>query len=331
MSDVHLNVVIRLGPVLKATIMRALAGRFGPAVIALATLWPRPALAAELHEMQLAQALFEDARKLMAGGKWTEACPKLEESQRLDPGVGTLLNLALCNENIGRLATAHIEYSDALAQAIREKNAEREQFAREHLERLTPRVPKLTIRLACEGQAIAAERTVIVDNAAWTPQAHGLAVFVDPGEHRISVRSKFGSGPLKRLRLKEGEQVVDVLDCDVAPAAPNAPHAALKMKRSGAFWVTIAGAGAFVGTSVATGAVALALRNSAASKCNFDRNYCATTDGLAEASGARTMAWVSTGFLAGAIVTAAVAFILPKTNVAFAVAPTGAIEVRARF
>ena len=45
-----------------------------------------------------ARALFEQARKLLADGKPEQACPKLEESQRLDPGIGTLFNMADCHE-----------------------------------------------------------------------------------------------------------------------------------------------------------------------------------------------------------------------------------------
>ncbi|MEO8874495.1 MAG: hypothetical protein ABI461_02820, partial [Polyangiaceae bacterium] len=45
-----------------------------------------------------AQALFSDARKLMNDGKYADACPKLEESENLDPGMGTMYNLGDCYE-----------------------------------------------------------------------------------------------------------------------------------------------------------------------------------------------------------------------------------------
>ena len=39
---------------------------------------------------QDADALFKEGRALLDAKKFDEACPKLAESQRLDPGAGTL-------------------------------------------------------------------------------------------------------------------------------------------------------------------------------------------------------------------------------------------------
>src|SRR6476620_2846381 len=64
-----------------------------------------------------AQALFDSARTLMAQGNFNDACPKLEESQRLDPGVGTQFNLAVCYEAIGRNASAWSLFLEVAASA----------------------------------------------------------------------------------------------------------------------------------------------------------------------------------------------------------------------
>src|SRR6185503_5066326 len=54
----------------------------------------------------VADALFTEGKKLLAAGRAAEACPKFVESQRLDPGLGTMLNLADCLEQIGQTASA---------------------------------------------------------------------------------------------------------------------------------------------------------------------------------------------------------------------------------
>src|SRR5258706_2634131 len=68
---------------------------------------------ATLADKAAAQTLFDDGRKLMAAGKFGEACPKLAESQTLDPGVGTPVNLADCYEPGGQTASAWTAFLEA--------------------------------------------------------------------------------------------------------------------------------------------------------------------------------------------------------------------------
>src|SRR5450432_2466634 len=68
----------------------------------------------------LAQSLFEQGKQLMQAGRYADACPKLEESQRLDPGGGTMLNLALCYEDEGKISTAWADFKEALSMARRD-------------------------------------------------------------------------------------------------------------------------------------------------------------------------------------------------------------------
>src|SRR5436190_7446935 len=53
-----------------------------------------------------AEALFNEAKKAMDSKDYETACKRFRESNRLDPAVGTMLNLAVCEEKRGHLATS---------------------------------------------------------------------------------------------------------------------------------------------------------------------------------------------------------------------------------
>src|SRR5262245_37563455 len=53
-----------------------------------------------------AEALFREGRQLMDSGAIAQACVKFEESLRLDPALGTMLNLAVCEERAGNTKRA---------------------------------------------------------------------------------------------------------------------------------------------------------------------------------------------------------------------------------
>src|SRR4051794_31211313 len=135
-----------------------------------------------------AQALFDQGRKLMAQERWSEACPKLEESQRLDPAGGTLLHLALCREHEGRIATAWALYQDALAQAKHDSRKDRAKIAQERIDYLSTRLPRMRVRVApasrrAEGFALTRDE-IAVGAAQW-----GEALPVDPGAHVLVAKA----------------------------------------------------------------------------------------------------------------------------------------------
>jgi len=140
-----------------------------------------------------AQALFDDARRLMAEKHYAEACPKLEESQRLDPGVGTLLNLAECQAQMGRTASAWANFLEAAYQAKAVGQTKRENTARARASLLEGRLSRLTI-LAADGSKVEIKR----DGAAVATSLLGTAVPVDPGEHTVSASAP-GKSPWKTV------------------------------------------------------------------------------------------------------------------------------------
>src|SRR5262245_2520720 len=84
------------------------------------------------EDKALATALFREGRALLAEKRVADACLKFEESHRLDPSGGTILNLALCHEQEGKLARSWSEFNEAIAFARRDYRADRESEAREH-------------------------------------------------------------------------------------------------------------------------------------------------------------------------------------------------------
>ena len=69
-------------------------------IVAAASLVSARAPAANEVDEAAARVLFGEGRKLAAAGDYAAACPKFEESFRLDPGIGTGFNLADCWEHI---------------------------------------------------------------------------------------------------------------------------------------------------------------------------------------------------------------------------------------
>lgn len=131
-----------------------------------------------------AEALFREAKRLMGKKQYSEACPKLEESQRLDPQGGTLLNLAVCHAREGKTASAWAEFQEALALAREAKRNDRIQLAKRELSRLSLRLSHLVIDVPSEARVdglVVQRGSTNVGEATW-----GVAVPVDPGEYEIS-------------------------------------------------------------------------------------------------------------------------------------------------
>src|SRR3954469_15952451 len=112
-----------------------------------------------------AEELFSEGRKLMAAGKYAEACPKLEASLKLDSGVGTMLNLAECYEKNGQTASAWTEFREAISAARDSGSKDREELARGRARALEPKLSRLTIMVA-KGQTVEVTRDgTAVDSA----------------------------------------------------------------------------------------------------------------------------------------------------------------------
>jgi hypothetical protein len=151
-----------------------------------------------------ADVAFAEAKRLIAEGKIAQACPKLELSQRQDPQLGTLLNLADCHEQIGKLATAWAEFREAMELA-RNRRDEREAFAKERSEKLAPRVAHVTLVKRGDRPDV----TASLDGRDVTALV-GVQIPVDPGEHTITTRTAGGAAASERIRVERDGQHIEV-------------------------------------------------------------------------------------------------------------------------
>jgi serine/threonine-protein kinase len=132
-----------------------------------------------------AEALFDRALELMKQGRFADACPLLEQSQRTDEGVGTLLYLGECYERAGRTASAWATFREAASAAEAAGHTERATQGRERAERLHAQLSHLTIEVAQPNQTLAgfsvARSGTLVPAVLW-----GTAAPVDPGDYEIT-------------------------------------------------------------------------------------------------------------------------------------------------
>ncbi|CAN5325742.1 hypothetical protein BH09MYX1_BH09MYX1_41350 [soil metagenome] len=141
---------------------------------------PAIAHAQGANNQAAAQALFDEGRRLMDQGKFADACPKLESSQKLDPGAGTLMNLASCYEKNGQTASAWVTYTDA-ASASAGRHPDWVDSAKQHVSALEPKLSRLTVDVKAKADGLVVKR----DGIVLSDGTSGVPIPVDPGKHIV--------------------------------------------------------------------------------------------------------------------------------------------------
>lgn len=236
---------------------------------------PRAALAAD---SAAAEALFVDAKKLLAEGHLVEACAKFEESLHMEEGIGTLYNLADCHERIGKTASAWGEFTSAAAMARAQGQAAREQAAHQRAAALEPRLSKIVVRVSAPRPDLLVKR----DETVVGPGQYGTPIPIDPGEHTISAtapRKKPWSAKIQVAGTTPS--TIDVPSLEDAPEAPVAagaqPSSEGRTQRIAG--VTVASVGV-VGLIVGAvfGAISMSHKSEAEPYCNG--NDCTDQQGV---------------------------------------------------
>jgi hypothetical protein len=272
---------------------------------------PRPSAAQPTAGKQaLAETLFREGRQLMADGKFHEACPKLAESQRIDPQIGTLINLAACHDGEGKTASAWAEYTDAATRATRAGRADHEAVARRKGDEIQARLSRIVLRAARPIDGL----VVTLDGARLGDAALGSPLPLDPGSHGIKVEAAgrvtwsttidVGAGPATKT--------VTLPDLALAPAtaaeksgAGATPAETIAPSRSVSPFVWVTGGLALTGIGLGTyfGLRAFSKNDAAAAVC---KNDVCDAGGLELDQQGRSAATVSTvAFAVGAAATLA--------------------------
>ncbi len=187
-----------------------------------ALLVARSASAQTTSDEVAGRALFEEGRRLMQQGDYKAACPKLEEGERISPGVGMAFNLGECLEKVGRIASAWAAFSDAAGMARAQSQADREKVARDRAAALAPRLPHLKLALApgadVDGLAIKRDG-VAIGRAQWS-----ASIPVDPGPHTLLVSAPNRVDATVQVDTPEGaERVAQIPVLAPAPTKVEKP------------------------------------------------------------------------------------------------------------
>lgn len=219
--------------------------------------------------------LFIEGRVAAARHDYAAACANFEASLKLEPNaVGTVLNLALCNENLGRFATALRHYRTVVERS-RPSRPDRAEVAEAKVREIEPRVSALRVTVSdvvaqTPGLAVSIDG-VKIDASQW-----GKDQPIDGGNHVIEV-----SAPTKRTVKLEVPVDVERARAVVAiPALVDAPSTTLG-------WV-IGSAGAAALVAGASFGVAVAVQ------CGgFFHDTCKGAKNESDLGPIKTEAWIA--------------------------------------
>ncbi|MBX3125478.1 MAG: PEGA domain-containing protein [Polyangiaceae bacterium] len=274
-----------------------------------ALLWAVPAWS-DTRDPAAAEALFAAAREDLEAGRVDQACEKFAESQRLDPAAGTLINLAACNEQRGKLALAWEQWR--AAQQLLPRHDPRHAGVTKRSNELAKRVPRLTLSLP---DGAPPSTRIVRDGVELGRASLGVPLPVDPGNHTVVVHAPGHEERAQTITLTEGETVAVVVElggklvappparalpAPARPAPTSKPAAADSHSVSPTGLVLMLTGTAVLLTGTAAGLVALSAKGSMDDDCSSadGRRVCGP-DGLDAAERGKRWATISTICFAG--------------------------------
>ena len=155
-----------------------------------------------------AETLFREGKRLMKAGDIAAACEKLDASERLEPEIGTELNLADCREKNGQTASAWAMFVKAAEGAKHAGDEKREAEAKRRAAVLEKQLVYLTIRVPADSaldDLVVKRNDETIDRALWNQP-----VPVDPDEYMISAEAPGHNTWSERVTVKSKDRSIDV-------------------------------------------------------------------------------------------------------------------------
>jgi hypothetical protein len=194
-----------------------------------------PFALAQTRDPAAGEALFQEGRRLMKARDFAAACPKFEESQRLDPAAGTLLNLADCEEQLGRAASAWQHWLAAADQLP--AGDKRRATALARASAIEKTVARLSVSLAPSAPANAFVKR---DGVVLGSGSLGVPLPVDPGRHVIVVSATGREDRETEVTLRAKEQRTLLVEAGPVSDTPlskaNADHPSNTSAASAGVW-----------------------------------------------------------------------------------------------
>ncbi|WP_394839752.1 tetratricopeptide repeat protein [Pendulispora rubella] len=271
-------------------------------------------------DLAVAESLFREGKAAMREKRYDEACSKFAESMRLDPQMGTLLNLAACHEMNGKTASAWGEFNEVMAQAARSGQSSRVEFAKQHAAAVEAKLSRVKFVSAPPTSAGA---TIKIDGKAVGAGALGTSIPMDPGSHRIEVSASGKKSRDVTFDVPQGPSTTEIQvpaldDASVATAPSAEPTTPKEPSRSPSSGKRTAGfvLGGVGIAGLAAGAIFGVVYLGKKSDYNQCTGFCGGSEQADQdqKSSAQTMGWISTAAFGVGIVGLAAGTILILTS-----------------
>lgn len=185
------------------------------------------ALALPPDAQKRADEMFQEGRQAMAKSDFRAALKILRTSHELDPTRGKLLNIAVCEERLGLVASAlaHLQELDPQIPA----DDPRRPSVDDYLAKLPARIPHLRIELAVGSPA---GSSVTLDGAPIAKEKLGTELPLDAGKYSLVVSAAGRLEKRYEVTVEEGKRVRLVVEVGAAPSPAVLPSAPLPANTS---------------------------------------------------------------------------------------------------